>query len=137
MLRIAIVTYLAVSHAFFLSPGLHCSSSLGCNSHTQARKASLAKDATSRTRSSSILRRADDLTSLCSTASYDTEEGSSGQVLDAVVVGGGISGCTAAYYLQQRGVNCVLAEARDELGGNIITKSGNIVSVLSSATVYV
>jgi ribulose 1,5-bisphosphate synthetase/thiazole synthase len=50
--------------------------------------------------------------------------GEEGQVLDTLVVGGGISGCTAAFYLQQRGVNCLLAEARDELGGNIITRSG-------------
>lgn len=59
-----------------------------------------------------------------SASAHADSHGEEGQVLDTLVVGGGISGCTAAFYLQQRGVNCLLAEARDELGGNIITRSG-------------
>ena len=48
----------------------------------------------------------------------------SGEVVDAVVIGSGISGSTAAYYLHSNGINTILAEARPEVGGNLISKSG-------------
>ncbi len=38
------------------------------------------------------------------------------------VVGGGISGLSAAYYLQQRGIECTLIEASAQLGGVIRTE---------------
>ena len=38
------------------------------------------------------------------------------------VVGGGISGLSAAYYLQQRGIDCTLIEASPQLGGVIRTE---------------
>ena len=46
------------------------------------------------------------------------------QCIDTLVVGGGLSGSTAAFHLQQRGIDCRLTEANAQLGGNIISKSG-------------
>jgi hypothetical protein len=40
-------------------------------------------------------------------------------VIDCLVLGGGISGSTLAHNLDRLGVNMVLAEARDYLGGNV------------------
>ena len=38
---------------------------------------------------------------------------------DCLVVGGGISGCTLAHNLKVNNVDCLLAEQRDYLGGNV------------------
>ena len=40
---------------------------------------------------------------------------------DVLVVGGGITGLSAAYWLQKAGVNVVLCEQGDDVGGNIVS----------------
>eukprot|EP00560_Eucampia_antarctica_P003369 CAMPEP_0197832294 /NCGR_PEP_ID=MMETSP1437-20131217/14132_1 /TAXON_ID=49252 ORGANISM="Eucampia antarctica, Strain CCMP1452" /NCGR_SAMPLE_ID=MMETSP1437 /ASSEMBLY_ACC=CAM_ASM_001096 /LENGTH=523 /DNA_ID=CAMNT_0043435597 /DNA_START=293 /DNA_END=1864 /DNA_ORIENTATION=+ len=44
---------------------------------------------------------------------------SSEEILDCIVVGGGISGSTLAHNLNRGGADIILAEARDYLGGNV------------------
>ena len=42
---------------------------------------------------------------------------------DVLIVGGGISGMHTAYQLQKRGIGFILIEARDQLGGRILSKN--------------
>jgi hypothetical protein len=43
---------------------------------------------------------------------------------EALVVGSGITGSTAAFYLKQQGIDCLLTDVKNEVGGNLITKKG-------------
>lgn len=48
---------------------------------------------------------------------------SSGDETDVVVVGSGVSGCCLAHHLARQGASVVLTEARNDVGGNLISRS--------------
>lgn len=50
---------------------------------------------------------------------------------DVVVVGGGLTGCTSAFYLDKADVKVTVLEANDYVGGNILSKTGSCTIVLS------
>ena len=44
--------------------------------------------------------------------------------IDTLVVGGGISGTTAAFYLHKNGSSVLVAEEQDDVGGCFTTRNG-------------
>ena len=57
---------------------------------------------------------------MVSDASSPTAEESSA---DCLVIGAGISGCSLAHSLHRAGADVLLTEARDYVGGNVVTRS--------------
>jgi len=56
-------------------------------------------------------------------AVHDADSRSAVATTDCLVVGGGLSGCALAHNLNRAGVDVLLAEARDAVGGNVRTRS--------------
>ena len=42
---------------------------------------------------------------------------------EVLIIGGGLTGLTLAYLLQEKGIHCNVVEARNRLGGRIFTES--------------
>lgn len=43
---------------------------------------------------------------------------------DVIIIGAGLSGLTTAYYLNQKGISCLILEGRSRIGGRIYSKEG-------------
>lgn len=46
---------------------------------------------------------------------------------DVLVIGSGISGSTAAFYLTKEKRDVILADAKSEVGGNLLSRKGNFI----------
>jgi len=53
---------------------------------------------------------------------------------DVIIIGGGLAGITTAYLLKKQGINALVLESSDRLGGRIFTKSRNNLSFELGAT---
>ncbi len=58
-----------------------------------------------------------------------------GSDVDVVILGAGITGLVAAYELRQRGINCLVLEARNRPGGRVETiRGGDLIEELGKST---